>query len=662
MAHDPHKHPKERGPSLHLDILEEGFGKLYKRRQKSKRGAKHQTGGAFPEAAAHFKDHEVALGAVASTFAKRRTALRPAEFAGGNLAAVLLLPRSVSLGPDPAANRDLFFTRAAIAGAMAACDSAPSASDDEAAVLSAGVHVACVLAETFEGFRERARAAASLELGSRPPLADLPDHERPLEVLRHCALETLIAGEDQLPDPRTFKTALERFHSLERAALVAPERSFFTRLMRSAAPVQIGADALLLFGGPLTPTDRDEAAALVAELESAEAAAKAVEHEAPVRDHVTTTTLEEDPYKENMPSHSFEKIDFADKYEGGIRKLDGADDMEEQAESLDGVDLREMIRGGPEVQTIYKAEIGDTGRIPDVETTLPGERGITYDEWDQATCRYRRDWVTLYPTQLTESFAEFGSELCRDLRATSRRAIAALEARRTERVLRTRQLDGDEIDLDGLIEEYAERKRGGNPPGRHYIRAPRLERDTATLVLLDVSLSADSWIENRRVLDVELAAACVLGEVAENFDEPLSILAFASNTRNLCRTWTVKGWKDSWAKGRARLGALKPQGYTRIGPAIRHATAQLTAHPARKKHLILVTDGKPTDFDRYEGGHGVHDVAWAVREARRSEVSVHALGIDPRAATLLPTMFGPGGWRVLRHITDLPEALVKAYD
>ena len=179
--------------------------------------------------------------------------------------------------------------------------------------------------------------------------------------------------------------------------------------------------------------------------------------------------------------------------------------------------------------------------------------------------------------------------------------------------------------------------------------------------MLDLSFSADSWVEDKRVLDVELAAACVLGEVARALGDNLQILAFASNTRNLCRTWTVKDWGDSWERGRARLGALKPQGYTRIGPAIRHGTASLVGYPARKKHLIIVTDGKPTDFDRYEGGHGIHDVAWAVREARRSEVAVHALGIDPRAASMLPTMFGPGGWRVLRHIAELPDALVNAY-
>ena len=688
--------PKERGPSLHLDILEDLFGKAYARFRPSRADLQRQAGGSFADEAAKLADLEVALVAVASTFAGKHLSLRPAEAAGGLLEGVLLLPRQVALAPEAAANRELYFVRAALGGEMVAkavqqseADLAGSAAS-EARVLMRAMASACRLAERYEGFRTRAAAVAQLELGTRPEPESLPIHEQPLEVLRQAALEQLgswshspdlwsdesgadLDSSPESAEPATrsgpaplerlapqFVAALAAFDGLSSDAFAGPRRSFFHRLMRSGPPAPIGPGPLLLLGGSLTPTDRDAAAAALTESE-ASATNDAVEHEAPARDHVRETTVDEDPYKENTPSHSFEKIDFADNYEGGFRKLDGADDMEEQAESLDGVDLREMIRGGPEVQTIYNAEIGDVGEIPDVMNTLPGERGVTYDEWDHAKGRYKRDWVTLYPTRIDTRHVDFGMGLARELKTTTRRAIRALEVHRTERILRNRQLDGDEVDLEGVIEEYAERRRGGSPPGRVYVRSPRLERDIATCVMLDVSFSADSWVQNQRVLDVELAAACVLGEVADELEDQFSILAFASNTRNLCRTWTVKDWSDSWSTGRARLGALKPQGYTRIGPAIRHGTAQLTKHPARKKHLILVTDGKPTDFDRYEGGHGIHDVAWAVREARRNEVSVHALGIDPRAASILPTMFGPGGWRVLRHIAELPDALVKAY-
>lgn len=650
---------------MHLDALEDVFGKAWARWGPSARTARVSA----PErdrAAARLVDLELPLGAVASTFAGRRVALRAAERAGGALAGVLLMPVAVALSADPSVNRDFAFVRAALSGARLRPEhrliqthkptsepSSAQAIEEEVGLLQQALATAAHLIDEHPGFAERCARAAQLELASRPAPAALLPYERPLEVLRHAALAELATGAGD------FAAQVRRFRALAAEASRAPERSFWHRLMFSRAPAPLGPGPTLLFGGPLTPTERETALA-AAELTSG-VSEDAQEYDAPARDHVHQTEVEDDPYKENLPSHSFEKIDFADNHDGGFRKLDGVDDMEEQADSLEGVDLREMLRGGPEVESIYKAEIGDVGEIPDVHTVLPSERGVTYDEWDQKRRAYRKDWVTLYPTSLDARFAEFGSALRCEVAATTRHALGALEARRMERVARNRQLDGDDVDIESVIEEYAEHKRGTSPPGRVYVHQPRLERDTATCVLLDVSLSADSWVDNQRVLDVELAAACVLGEVAEALGDELTILAFASNTRNLCRTWTVKDWRDSWATGRARLGALAPQGYTRIGPAIRHGTAQLAAHPARNKHLLLVSDGKPTDFDRYEGGHGVHDVAWAVREARRAGIAVHALGLDPRAATLLPAMFGPGGWRILRHMADLPDALVQAY-
>jgi nitric oxide reductase activation protein len=649
----------QRGPSLHLDIIEDAFNVVWKRRNPAKGGLARDASGAFAEQAARFREHETALCAVASTFAGGRVSLRPAEVAGGCLSKVLLLPRFVALGPDSAANLDLLFVRAAVSGAVLGEASSANESQDEVHILTVAMRSVRRLASEFEGFRLRVKSAANLELSSRPKEGDLPVHERYLERLR-CAALTEIIFLAELRTDAGFDAALKVYRDVSADAQAPPKRSFIDRLMRSKASESVNPGPLLLLGGPLTPTDRDEAASAVSDSDS-NINQDAIEQEAPVRDHVNQVNVEEEPEKEEMPSHSFEKIDFAENFDGGIRKMDGADDMEEQADSLDGVDLREMIRGGPEVASIYSAEIGDVGDIPDVEGIRPGETGVKYDEWDHSSKAYRRDWVTLYPTRIDARYPQFGFNLSRELQRTTRHALSALEIRRTERIERNRQLEGDDIDLDNVIEEYAERARGGSPPGRVYIHSPRLERDIATCVMLDLSYSADSWVDNQRVLDVELAAACVLGEVADQLGDQLSILAFASNTRNICRTWTVKGWDDSWSTGRARLGALKPQGYTRIGPAIRHATSVLADHPARKKHLILITDGKPTDFDRYEGSHGIHDVAWAVREARRKQVRVHALGIDPRAASMLPAMFGPGGWRILRHIAELPDALVEAY-
>ena len=44
--------------------------------------------------------------------------------------------------------------------------------------------------------------------------------------------------------------------------------------------------------------------------------------------------------------------------------------------------------------------------------------------------------------------------------------------------------------------------------------------------------------------------------------------------------------------------------------------------------IILLTDGRPCDYDRYEGRYGVADVRHALREGEARGVITHALAID----------------------------------
>lgn len=423
-----------------------------------------------------------------------------------------------------------------------------------------------------------------------------------------------------------------------------------------------------LWGAELHGADLDAATAARAELTERAArtdaggiAADASEREAPARDFVRRIALPDEEGKEDMPAHAFEKVMFAEKYGGGARRLDGEDDMGEQGDSLDAVDLRELVRGGPEVHSVYRAELGEPGEIPDVSATTPGERGIAYDEWDRRLGAYRRGWVTVYPAAVPRGDAAGGDELARAHGALARTMLRRIERTRHRRRWLDQQTEGSEVDLAGMVDDFARRRAGAPTTGRVYRHAPRLARDQATVVLLDLSLSADAWVGDRRVLDATRQAACVLGEAAARLGDTIAILAFASNTRHLCRVWTVQGWGEPWPRARARLAALQPQGYTRIGPALRHATALLRARPERRRRILLLTDGKPTDFDRYEGAHGLADVRMAVREARRTGTRVRALGLDPRAAALLPPMFGVGGWQVPRGLPQLTEALVSAY-
>ena len=175
-------------------------------------------------------------------------------------------------------------------------------------------------------------------------------------------------------------------------------------------------------------------------------------------------------------------------------------------------------------------------------------------------------------------------------------------------------------------------------------------------------MSADAWVAGRRVLDVSREAVLVVGEVCDRLGEDLAVLGFASHTRNRCRVFEIQRPGEPWRLGQARLGAVRPQGFTRIGPALRHAVQQTLSRRTRRSLVVLIRDG-PTDYDRYEGRYGVSDVRQAVREAERQGVHVHALSVDRAERGELPSMLGPGHWDVLSRAEDLtarPRVAVRA--
>ena len=85
--------------------------------------------------------------------------------------------------------------------------------------------------------------------------------------------------------------------------------------------------------------------------------------------------------------------------------------------------------------------------------------------------------------------------------------------------------------------------------------------------------------------------------------------------------------------------------YTRMGPAVRHATAKLAAQPTRTKLLMVISDGYPQDVDygpvRGDREYGLQDTARALRDAVDAGVTPYLLTIDPAGHDYLRRML-PG--------------------
>jgi nitric oxide reductase NorD protein len=111
----------------------------------------------------------------------------------------------------------------------------------------------------------------------------------------------------------------------------------------------------------------------------------------------------------------------------------------------------------------------------------------------------------------------------------------------------------------------------------------------------------------------------------------------------------------------ARIAALKPGHYTRLGAAIRHASAELARETRKRRLLLVITDGKPNDLDHYEGRHGIEDSHMAIREARRAGQSVFGITVDRDGKAWFPRMFGQGGYALIPHPDRLTAALPQIY-
>jgi nitric oxide reductase NorD protein len=285
---------------------------------------------------------------------------------------------------------------------------------------------------------------------------------------------------------------------------------------------------------------------------------------------------------------------------------------------------------------------------------------LTYPEWD-----YRRNaYLPHHCRVITNSATEQGEQWAPDehMRRHVRRVRRQFEALRPKHELLRAQSDGPELDLDALVRTRSDLRSGNGGCDRIYLAKRADARDLAVLLLIDVSLSTDAWIDNRRVLDVEKQALLALAHGLSACGDSHAILTFTSRRRSWVRIETVKDFTEPMSSAvERRIGALKPGFYTRIGAAVRHAAARLVERPERKKLLLVLTDGKPNDIDHYEGRFGIEDTRRAIREARRAGVTAFGITIDRTAQSYFPVLFGRAGYTILRNVAHLPAALPAIY-
>lgn len=243
--------------------------------------------------------------------------------------------------------------------------------------------------------------------------------------------------------------------------------------------------------------------------------------------------------------------------------------------------------------------------------------------------------------------------------AAVRRQFEALHPRR---ILRPRQLDGADLDLDAVIAARADLAATGQGSDRIYQSSRQTERDLSVAFLIDTSRSTEAAMGDTSVIDVARDALCALSGGIGALGDRFGIWGFSSVRRDRVFVTCAKGFDQPMSRSVIdNICALRPGHYTRLGTAIRHASAHLSRETATRKLLIVLTDGKPNDLDHYEGQHGIEDSHMAVREARRLGQSVHGIIVDEDGQDWFARIFGRGGFTLLPHPQRLIRALPDIY-
>jgi nitric oxide reductase activation protein len=323
-----------------------------------------------------------------------------------------------------------------------------------------------------------------------------------------------------------------------------------------------------------------------------------------------------------------------------------------------------------------------------------------YDEWDYRMSDYRPRWCLLRekemaegdPTYFTTTLDSYAA-----LAAQIRRQFELMVPQGLHKV--KKQQDGDELELDAVIEAVVDRRSGTTPSEKVYMRRNKVERDVAVVFLMDMSAStaeaidesrrlADEWdapddpleymfwLRSRRgegvrrsykrIVDLEKESLVLLIQALETIGDTYGIYGFSGYGRENVDFFVIKDIQEALSdKVKRRIDKMAPLQATRMGPAIRHAVTKLEKLEARTKFLILISDGRPQDrgYSRegVEKEYAIHDTKEALTEARLKGITPFCLTVDKEGHDYLRAMCQDMGYEVLADIHSLPRRLPTLY-
>ena len=289
------------------------------------------------------------------------------------------------------------------------------------------------------------------------------------------------------------------------------------------------------------------------------------------------------------------------------------------------------------------------------------EEGILLPEWDWKKQELIQDKCQVVNMVSTE---QQDTHLPDHLKATAKKLRNQFQAITPARTWHYAQSDGQEVDMEAYLKFKADLLAGQHDgKDNFYKELSSGARDLSCLLLADLSLSTDTWVNNdSRVIDVIQDSLYLFAESLNATGDRFGMIGFSSRKTNPIRIHTLKTFDEKYnGKIRSRIAQIKPGYYTRMGAGIRHAANLLKDQVATQQLLLILTDGKPNDLDMYEGRYGIEDTKQAILTARTMGLKVFCVTIDEKGNDYLPNLFGTNGYALVRKVTDLPKTLPMLY-
>ena len=405
-----------------------------------------------------------------------------------------------------------------------------------------------------------------------------------------------------------------------------------------------------------------------------------VREQTTVADTLMATSRVYDLFQTVMPvDDSVQQVEAPDDQTESDDDSPASDRMKQQANRQpERRDARELFNtwndpsqeGDPDELT--GAEAWSEAETPE-HVLAEGEVAYNYDEWDRELTDHRLGWCRVIEKKVKHgdrNFVEQTRERHKGVISSIRHQFQLMKPENLTRV--ANEVDGEEFDLNAVIDFVIDRRADGYQSERIYTKRLRRRRDVAVSFLLDQSSSTARTIgrhplqpytrPGRRIIEIEKEGLVLMSEALEAVGDTYSINGFTSEGRRNVKFYVVKDFDEKYNdEVKRRIGGINYQNNTRLGAAIRHATAKLAKQDARTRLLIVLSDGRPYDHDYGDARYAREDTREALRQAKNEGITPFCITIDRESESELRDLYGEVGYTIIDDVLSLPERLPGIY-